>query len=88
MKTFKKIDSKTAKMRHSVDNAFFNPTSPLFCNSCHKPLGIGRMLIKSIFKKRGSEYIVICKSCKKENIRVKGALSREIDENWEKYGFE
>lgn len=88
MKITEKLDSKTAKARHSVENAFMNPKSPLFCDYCEKPLGLTNMLRKSIFRKKGSEYVVRCKNCGKENVRVKGDLSKEIDENWKKHGFE
>ena len=87
MKITEKIDSKTMKARHSVENAFFNPKSPLFCDYCEKPLGLTSMLRKSIFRKKGCEYVVRCKNCGKENVRVKGDLSKEIDETWEKTGY-
>ena len=83
----KKIDSKTAKMQYSIQNNLFNTNSLLFCDKCRVKLGLLRMLRKSIFTKKGSEYIVKCKYCGKENIRVKGQIGKEIDKEWEKIGY-
>ncbi|PNX49474.1 MAG: hypothetical protein BV457_01565 [Thermoplasmata archaeon M9B1D] len=87
MKITKKIDSKTAKMQFSIQNNLFNTESPLFCSKCHIKLGLLRMLRRSIFTKKGSEYVVKCKSCGSANKRIKGQMGEKINQEWEKTGY-
>jgi len=76
-----KIGEKERKIQHSIYNLNFNPDSPLFCNHCKKKIGIIRMLKKSIWVKKGSEYVVKCRFCNNLNIRIKGDIEKIIDEN-------
>lgn len=83
----KKLGSKEAKIRFSMQNLNINPDSPLHCDYCKKKLGILRMLRQSIKVKPKSKYVVECKHCFRGNIRVKGEIGKQIDETWEKHGF-
>jgi RNase P subunit RPR2 len=88
MGIIKKIDNKGVKIRYSLENLMLNPDSPLLCDKCKSRLGILRMMSKALFKKKGSKYIVICKHCKTKNMRVKGQIGMDIDDRWNKYGFQ
>jgi hypothetical protein len=87
MGIIKKIDNKGIKVRYSLENLMLNPDSPLLCDKCSSRLGILNMVFKAFFKKRGVKYIVVCKNCKTNNVRVKGEIGKDIDQNWDKYGF-
>jgi len=52
------------------------------CSKCKEFLGIWHCVRSALFKKRGCEYMIICKRCGYGNKRVKGALSKELDKNW------
>lgn len=65
------------------DMEYIRISSPYVrCDKCKETLGLGRMIRKAFFKKRGSTYRVICKNCGHENFRIKGAFSQELDKRW------
>ena len=54
----------------------------LTCDNCKAPLTIRSCLRHALFKKRGSKYSVPCKECGHLNVRIKGALSMELNTRW------
>ena len=81
-----KLNEKQRKIIHSTNKLMMNNDGPLFCDKCNNRLGIIRMLRQSIFKKKGSNYLVTCKNCYTINIRVKGDIGENIDREWREYG--
>jgi len=80
-----KMAEKEVKVMSSVHYLYYSPDSPLFCDKCNKKIGLPRMLRKALFKKKGSEYVVICQWCEYENIRVKGEIGKKMDRRYEDY---
>lgn len=72
-----------ARARADLQFFFIDPSSPYFCDVCHKPLGVWHILRSALFKKKGILYKVFCKSCGKANIRRKGEAKDRFDERWE-----
>lgn len=73
-------------MRARVDmSRVHNTCSVTHCDGCGDYLGVGRMVFKALFRRRGAEYSVVCRCCGRSNIRVKGDLKRELDSGdfWE-----
>lgn len=83
----KKLGSKQAKIQWSMQYNLLNVDSPLFCDKCKARLGVLYMVRNSLFKKKGAVYLVVCRSCKHINSRVKGDMGKKIDSDWDKYGF-
>lgn len=70
--------------RAKVDMQYVTMMSPFFlCDKCKKRLGVFHSMRHACFKKRGVSYVIPCKYCKYDNIRIKGALSDELDGFWE-----
>lgn len=82
----KKINDKEIKIRWSTEHLLRDSDSPLFCDKCHKRLGIIYMIRFSLFKKQGTKYIVKCRRCNHLNTRVKGQIGQDIDKDWRDYG--
>jgi hypothetical protein len=78
----KKIFDYRTKVSNDMANLYLNPDSALHCEQCHERMGIMRILRRSLFKKPGVLYIVVCKACGHENVRYKGAYKKEIEEHW------
>jgi hypothetical protein len=53
------------------------------CEKCEEYLGLWHCVRCALFKKRGTLYVVKCKSCGHKNLRKKGALSEELNERWD-----
>lgn len=82
----KKMDNFDEKLLHAradVPYLFTTPDSPLKCDNCKAHLGMWRMVRRAVFKKKGSEYYVVCRRCHTVNRRVKGELAKELDKRWE-----
>lgn len=80
-----KLGAKELKIKSSVHYLYYSLDSPLFCDKCNTSLGLLRMIRSALFKKKGSEYIVVCKECEYENIRVKGEIEKKLDERFKDY---
>jgi hypothetical protein len=70
------------RARADLQFFFIDPSSPFFCDACHKPLGVWHILRCALFRKQGSSYLVPCKSCRTDNKRIKGAMKTGFDERW------
>ena len=78
----KKLMDKELKVKSTMQYLYYSPESLMMCNKCKGHLGLWRMVSKALFKKKKQEYIVICKRCGYENIRVKGEIAKQIDKRW------
>jgi RNase P subunit RPR2 len=79
----KRFDDHITKARCEMPYLLENDANPLHCQQCKQSLGIGRMMRKAIFKRKGSTYVVICKHCKHENHVVKGSIKAHLDKEFE-----
>jgi len=82
-----KADDKKAfgyrvKLANDMADLYLSPVSALHCEQCHMRMGILHILRRSLFKKPGALYIVVCKACKHENLRYKGAYKKELEDHW------
>ncbi len=57
-------------------------SSYMQCDKCKEFLGILHCVRSALFKTRGKEYIITCKRCHYQNIRIKGALNAELSDRW------
>lgn len=53
------------------------------CDSCGYRLNRLKMLKKTLFKKKGDEYRIICPDCKFINKRHRGDLGDKLRKEWE-----
>ena len=71
------------KVAFDMSNLYLNPDSVLHCDQCKERLGVLHTLRSALFKKPGTSYIVVCKSCRHPNVRIKGQYKKQMEEQWE-----
>ena len=72
------------RTRAKADLQYMMYASPFIrCDKCKDKLGLLHMLRYSIRTRKGSIYVVDCKSCGYLNERTKGGLADEFNKRWE-----
>ena len=72
----------TDKAKADLTMLMWDTTSDFYCKNCHRKLGFFHIMRSALFKKKGGTYYVYCKKCNYRNSRIKGELSKKLDERW------